>query len=128
MEHWEQELDEYLAPFGVIFSEERTMQRFKQDMRTMLNHIQIPLLSRVVLYDGMGSLVLRIMSLAALLAIYIQYPYKSDPLLFICLALVSLPGLWIWSYHLMPQEKRMKRMCMLFDKKIKEGQKYPPSY
>ncbi|MEK7083169.1 MAG: hypothetical protein AAB972_03270, partial [Patescibacteria group bacterium] len=67
----------------------------------MLNHIRLPLFSRLILYDGMGSLVLRIVSLIIVmfLAVYIQYSYKLNVLVFACLALASLPGLWIWSYH-----------------------------
>lgn len=132
MEPWEQELDQYLAPHGVVFSEEASVQSFKQEMRARLNSIRLPLFSTVLLYDGAGSLIFRVTSLIILIwmCAILSRKWNLPEISFavtIPLILVSLPGLWMWWYQWMPCEKRMQRMHVLFEKKVKERKRYPPT-
>lgn len=121
MEPWEQELDQHLAPYGVVFSQEASVQNFKQEMRTRLNHIRLPLFSHILLYNGAGSLLIRIISLVMLAGIYYLFLHKwnqsETPFVLIFFTVISLPGLWMWWYRLMPREKRMQRMRELFEKR-----------
>lgn len=120
MESWKQELDRHLAPHGVVFSEKASVQSFKQEMRTRLHDVRLPLFLSVLLYDGAGSLIVRITSFFMLAGIYHVCAYKwntqGTPFVIIFFTLMSLPGFWMWWYRLMPLEKRMKRMQALFEK------------
>lgn len=131
MEPWEQELDQYLAPHGVVFSEQASVRSFKQEMRMRLTSIRLPVFSTVLLYDGTGALIGRITSLIMLVGMYTIYSHKwnvpETPFVMIFFALMSLPGLWMWWYQLMPCEKRMHRMQALFEKKVKKREQYPSS-
>lgn len=114
MEPWERELDQYLAPHGVVFSEQASVQNFKQEMRTRLRSIRLPLLSSVLLYDGAGSLTVRVTSLIILAWMCTFMP--KTPFAVFFFSLVSLPGLWMWWYRLTSPEKRIQRMQALFEK------------
>lgn len=132
MEPWERELDQYLAPHGVVFSEQACTQTFKQEMRTQLRSVRLPLVSHALLYDGMGSLIVRLTSLIILAWMYPPFWHKLDTpkipfVINVFFVLMSLPGLWMWWYRLMmPCEKRRQRMQALFEKKVKEREQNPP--
>ena len=114
MEQWEQELDQYLAPYGVVFSRQASTQTFKQEMRERVRSIHLPLLSSVLLYDGAGSLIIRVTSLIILVWMCACMP--KTPFATIFFTIISLPGLWMWWYRLAPPEKRIQRMQALFEK------------
>ena len=125
MESWEQELDQYLAPHGVVFSKEATQHNFKEEIRSRMATTSLPFLSAILLKDGIGSFLLRMGSLIILPGFFLLlfsanpiFPQSSERMyLLICSAVICMPGLWMWWYRLMPQEKRMDRMLALLQKK-----------
>ena len=125
MESWEQELDQYLAPHGVVFSKEATQRNFKEEVRSRMATTSLPFLSAILLKDGIGSFLLRMGSLIILPGFFLLL-FSANPILpqssermylLICFAVISMPGPWMWWYRLMPQEKRMDRMLALLQKK-----------
>ncbi len=125
MEQWQQELDEYLASYGAVFSEEATKRKFKEEIRSYMATNSLPFLSTILLKDGIESFLLRMGSLIVLpgffLLIFSKNPlfpqYPSRMYLLICSVIICMPGLWMWWYRLMPQEKRMDRILALLQKK-----------
>ena len=133
MESWEQELDQYLAPHGVVFSKEATQRNFKEEVRSRMATTSLPFLSAILLKDGIGSFLLRMGSLIILPGFFLLlfsanpiFPQSSERMyLLICSAIICLPGLWMWWYRLMPPEKRIERMLALLQRKT-NPQQYPP--
>ena len=125
MEQWEKELDQYLANHGAVFSEEAIQREFKEEIRSRMATNSLPFLSRILLKDGMESFLLRMGSLILLPGIFLLLfsgnpaipPQPFRMYLLICSVLISMPGLWMWWYRLMPQEKRMDRILALLQKK-----------
>ena len=122
MPDWEKELDDFLAPLGVVYTEQ-TWQEFREEMRAQIDATHVPFYSDALLRDGMASIAIRIASLIACIVIAVMAvrfpPYNILVILLLLYAVVAicLPGLWMWWYCLLPQERRKEEMRMLFEKK-----------
>ena len=128
MSNWKKELNDFLAPHGVIF--DQSWDEFMQEMRHKMRQTRLPLFTEILLNDGIGSAVLRLGAIICSIAIFFAlYSQKYTAAQVILMAMISapvcIPGFWIWWYRLMTPEMRMVRMLALFRRKAAAGQQHP---
>ena len=121
MSDWEKEIDDFLAPHGVAFSEQ-TWQDFREEMRDKIKANRLSFFTNILLRDDIGSFMYRmesfVTSIIVLPALYFHKLTSRGAILLAILSLIfCIPGFWMWSYYLMPQEKRREAMRALFERK-----------
>ena len=129
MSNWKEELNDFLAPHGAVFSDQ-SWEEFRQEMRYKILKTRPPLFTEILLNDGIGSVVFRIGAIIDCIAVFLtlyseKYTALQALLMFIISAVVCISGFWMWRYRLMPPEQRMARMLALFRRKVAEQQRHP---
>lgn len=129
MENWQDEIDQFLLPQGVLFSKKAIREDFIQEIRKLGKSVRLPLFTTTLLKDGFGSWAFRILSLIMMIAcpltLVLAKPGKGTGVLFMIIyVIISAPGFWMWSYCLLPLETKMESMVDLFKyKKEKSKEK-----
>ena len=117
---WQQDLDAFLHPHDVVFSEAGIYQSILDEIRRDIEQKQFPFLLEILLYNGIGSFFFRYATILLLVILPAIYLHESSPfvraLLILLSAVICGPGIWMWWHTLIPRGKRINRMLMLLNR------------